>query len=92
MNAPKTTMVKSQSSKHHRVAESMVEDLWLNFGRERPFQRQALHEEDPTFHALLGCAPNVVLSLWNKLVTTDLIPEGRAMKHLLWRSRSRLGS
>jgi hypothetical protein len=60
----------------------------LYFGRlimeKDPFKDKAPQEEVRSFRALFGCAPNVVLTLWDKLVAFDLIPEGGAMKHLLW--------
>jgi hypothetical protein len=81
------TMAESQSSKRPRAAEPTVEDV-LYFGRlimeKDPFKDRAPHEEDRSFRALFGCAPNVVLTLWDKLVAFDLTPEGGAMKHLLW--------
>jgi hypothetical protein len=49
-----------------------------------PFKQRAPKEEDRAFRALFGCAPSIVLVLWNLIVSNDFLPDGGTMKHLLW--------
>jgi hypothetical protein len=74
-------------SKRARVAEPSVDDV-MYFGRiimeKDPFKHRAPREEDKAFRALFGCAPVVVLSLWDKLASADLIPHKGTMTQLLW--------
>lgn len=53
------------------------------WGRQRDKQR-ALQSEDLDFRAHFGCGPLIFLSLWNLLVTTDLLPSDGTIDHLLW--------
>jgi hypothetical protein len=49
-----------------------------------PFKHRAPREEDKAFRALFGCAPVIVLTVWNKLSSADLIPHKGTMTQLLW--------
>jgi hypothetical protein len=75
------------ATKRARVVETSIDDV-LYFGRwimeKDPFKERAPAAEDRAFRALFGCAPVVVLTLWNKLSECDLIPMGGSIKHLLW--------
>ena len=73
--------------KRVRVAELTLDDV-LYFGRlvmeNDPFKEKAPRSEDQAFRAMFGCSQVVVLTLYNKLVSNDLLPDGGSLKHLLW--------
>lgn len=75
------------TGKRQRAVDPTVEDV-MYYGRfvmeNDPFKQRAPQEEDRAFRALFGCGPEVVLSLWNKIVFYDLLPHNGQMKHLLW--------
>lgn len=75
------------AGKRQRAMDPTVQDV-MYFGRfmmeNDPFKHRAPQEEDRAFRALFGCGPEIVLVLWNKLVSNDLIPRNGQMKHLLW--------
>ena len=49
-----------------------------------PNKARATTSEDTEFRGHFGCGLMVFLTLWNLLVTTDLLPAGGIIKHLLW--------
>ena len=53
------------------------------WGRD-PYKDRSTQSEDRDFREYFGCGPLVALALWNLLVTTDLIPLGGTLDHLLW--------
>ena len=58
----------------------IVRGIWGRDGlRERSTQT-----EDLEFRSFFGCSVAVFLSLWSLLGTTDTIPEGGTITHLLW--------
>lgn len=67
--------------------EVPVEDV-MYYGRlvmnNDPFKEHVPREEDDNFRALFGCGPQVCLVVWNKLVGSELVPDGGTMQHLLW--------
>jgi hypothetical protein len=75
------------SSKRRREAQATVEDI-MHYGRlvmnNDPFKQHAPREEDSNFRAIFGCRPQVSLVLYNKLVASELLPEGGTMQHMLW--------
>jgi hypothetical protein len=74
-------------SKRARV-DPPTEQHVLHYGRlmmeKDPFKHKAPREEDRSFRALFGCAPSIVLDLWNRLSNNDLIPMNGTLTHLLW--------
>ena len=47
-------------------------------------KQRAFASEDADFRAFFGCRVEVFLTLWSMLVTTDLLPDGGQLEHLLW--------
>jgi hypothetical protein len=73
--------------KRVRMDDLTIDDV-LYFGRlvmeNDPFKERAPSSEGPAFRAMFGCSQAVVLDLYNKLVSNDLLPDGGKVKHLLW--------
>ena len=74
-------------SKRMRSAELTEADIMAKarffFGRD-PYKERAPKSEDRKFRALFGCSPAVVLALWELLESSDLVPAGGRLLHLLW--------
>ena len=54
--------------------------IWGRDGR----RQRSPETEDLEFRSFFGCSVAVFLSLWSLLGTTDTIPTGGTMTHLLW--------
>jgi hypothetical protein len=79
---------ESKTATSYLMAEPNLYLCERNFSsKARDLKVSAVHKYQAitrSFRALLGCTPNVILTLWDTLVAFDLIPEGGAMKNLLW--------
>jgi hypothetical protein len=79
--------VPEEPRKRARVAPITADDV-IYFARiimeSDPFKDRAPREEDRAFRALFGCGVHLVLILWNKLSSCDLIPKDGLVTHLLW--------
>ena len=55
-------------------------DVW----RRNPDKARSAETEDRVFREHFGCSVLVFIVLWNMLVTTNVLPEGGMIEHLLW--------
>ena len=52
--------------------------------KRNPDKERAFSSEDGDFRAFFGCSVGVFLTIWNMLITTDLLPCNGQLEHLLW--------
>ena len=87
LSAHTTMAITRSGSKRQRTVPPTTEDvMWRArqiWSRDAEKQR-AFASEDADFRAFFGCRVEVFLTLWSMLVTTDLLPDGGQLEHLLW--------
>jgi hypothetical protein len=76
-----------RNNKRQRPVRPEVQDF-LRLAREiwsrEPYKARTTQTEDRDFREHFGCGVLVALSLWGLLLTTDLLPDGGTIDHLLW--------
>ena len=54
------------------------------FWNRDPDKERSSGSEDKDFRTFFGCSVEVFLTLWGMLITTDNLPVGGQLEHLLW--------
>jgi hypothetical protein len=75
----------SDSNKRQRggvklSGERKAREIW----HRGPDKERSIQTEELEFRQFFGCGVIVFINLWELLVTTDLIPLGGTIEHLLW--------
>jgi hypothetical protein len=74
-------------AKRRRPEKPNAEDVLFQarmIWKRDPGKIRAIGSEDRDFREFFGCGVIAFLSLWGLLVTTDSIPTGGTIEHLLW--------